>query len=150
MVGVLALLLACSEEDTVEYEQLNSSEDALDIQVGLLEEAEAQTVELNSNTGAFVIGTATVEPGGGPVGTLHTITIVITDEDVANRIERVSILADSQGRPNEEFDLVADSADESFFLKEILSVGDSDEQRTDIFYLRVWDSVEPATSDTGQ
>jgi len=30
-------------------------------------------------------------------------------------------------------------------------VGDDDEQRTDLFYLRVWDLLdEPATSDTGQ
>lgn len=153
MLSLTALILACGEEDTVEYEQLNSADDVLEIQVGLAEESAALTVDLNSNTGTFVVGTATIEPGGGPVGTVHTLTVVLTQSDLIDRVDRVSVFTDSQGRPNEEFDLVTDSADEAFFQKELVSVGGDDEQRTDLLFLRVWDIVGdddgPATTDTG-
>jgi hypothetical protein len=151
---VLLTLLGCAEEDVVEYEQLNSSEDALEIQVGLQEESAALTLDLNSNTGAFVVGTATIEPGGGPVGTLHTLTVLITDEDLANKVDLVSVITSAQGRSDEEFDLVADSADETFFRTELVSVGGDEEQRTDLLYVRVLDVVGDndgtSTTDTGQ
>lgn len=151
---VLGLLLGCAEEDPVEYEQLNSVEDVLEIQVGLLDVTEPLTVDLYSNTGSSVVGTATLDPGGGPVGTLHTLTVVISEPELIDKIDDVRVLADAQGRTNEEFFLTADSADESLYVTELVSVGSEDEQRTDLLYLQVLDLVGDAegtsSTDTGQ
>ena len=151
---VLGLLLGCTEEDSVDYEQLNSVEDDLEIQVGLLDVTEPLTVDLYSNTGSSVVGTATLDPGGGPVGTLHTLTVVINEPELIDKVDEVRVLAAAQGRTNEEFFLVGDSADETLYVTELVSVGTEDEQRTDLLYPQVLDLVGDAdgtsSTDTGQ
>jgi hypothetical protein len=149
---LLAVLLACSEGDEVTYTQFNSDTDQLTIQVGTEELLDPVTISLYSTTGTVEIGSATADPGGGPIGTRHTLTVEVFD-DWENDVSRVSVRTDSGDRGEDEYDLEGDSADEGLFQLELSSVGDEGETREDTFTIRVWEddtSSSDDTSDTGE
>lgn len=147
---VLPLLGAsdCKDEDEETYVQFNASDDTLTIQVGVQDVGAPVTIDLHSTTGSVLIGTATVDPSSGPVGTEHTITVEIFDA-YENMVDRVSVRADSGDRGEDEFDLVGDSADEGFYKLTLVSVGDEGETRDDTFTLRVWDVDGDEDGDPG-
>ncbi len=133
---LLAVLLACSEGDEVTYTQFNSDTDQLTIQVGTEELLDPVTISLYSTTGTVEIGSATADPGGGP---MH--------HDVGKGVEKPG------DRGEDEYDLEGDSADEGLFQLELSSVGDEGETREDTFTIRVWEddtSSSDDTSDTGE
>ena len=71
---LLALtVLACSQEEEITYNQFNWGEDKLTIYVGMQEKLPRAAIELHSTTGLRIVGSAEVDPGGGPINTLHTI-----------------------------------------------------------------------------
>lgn len=137
--ALLALsLLACNNKDEeVVYEQWNATDDTLDVAVGAAL-GDPVSIDLHSSTGAVVVGTATVDPGSGPVGTEHTLTVIVADE-YANIVDRASVRTASGDRGEDEYDLVADSAAEGYFVLELVSVGEEGEQRTDTLTFRLWD-----------
>lgn len=153
MLMVLAGLLACSQEEAVTFTQYNADTDLLTIQVGTEDILDATGISLYSTTGTVEIGTATADPGGGPIGTEHTLIVEIFD-DYENAVSRVSVRTDSGERGEDEYDLDADSADEGFYQIVLVSVGEEGESREDTFTIRVWEddsssSTEDTSSDTG-
>ncbi|MDG1478308.1 MAG: hypothetical protein P8R54_01895 [Myxococcota bacterium] len=145
---LIAVLLACTEGEENAYTRFNSESDQLTIQVGTEELLEAVSVSLYSTTGTVEIGSASVDPGGGPIGTIHTLTVEVFD-DWENEVSRVSVRTDSGDRGEDEYDLEADSADEGLYLRELSSVGDEGESREDTFSIYVWED-DSTTSDTGE
>lgn len=136
--ALLVLLFACNNKDEeVVYDQWNATDDSVDVAVGAAV-GDALTVDLHSSTGAVVVGSATVDPGSGPVGTEHTITVIVAD-DYANVVDRASVRTASPDRGEDEYDLEADSADEGIYVLTLVSVGDEGEQRTDTLTFRLWD-----------
>ena len=98
---LLAVLLACTEGDEVTYAQFNADTDLLTIQVGTDEVLDPATISLYSTTGTVEIGTASADPGGGPIGTEHTLTVEIFD-DWENDVSRVSVRTDSGDRGEDD------------------------------------------------
>lgn len=152
-VLLLVVLGACTEDDEVTYEQFNADDDEITIAVGG-ELLDAVTVELHSTTGEVVIGSASVDPGGGPIGTEHTILVQI-DDAYEDEVDRVSVRAKAEGRGDDEYDLQGDSADEGLYKRTLVSQGEEGETREDTFVIRVWDIVDDTdgqtdTSDTAE
>lgn len=142
-----AALVGCTTDEEVTYEQFNADTDTLDIEVGSADLLDAVSTDLHSTTGQVVIGTATVDPGGGPIGTEHAIVVEIADE-YENMVDRVSLRTDSGARGEDEYDLDPDSADEGYYKLSLQSVGEEGEVRTDTLTIRVWDVVDDSDGDT--
>lgn len=152
---IVAGPLSCGEDDEPTYVQFNADDDELTVEVGADEVGPAETIDLHSTTGEVVIGTASVDPDAGPIGTEHVIRVQI-DPAYENIVDKVTVRTDSDARGEDEYDLVADSADEGFYKLTIVSVGAEDEHRTDTLTIKVWDvedddDGEPGSSgdDTG-
>ena len=145
--GLASLSVSCTDDSGVTYEQFNASGEELTISVGG-ELGEIQQISLFSTTGTVEIGTASIDPDGGPVGTLHSVEVVILDS-WAHMVDGVDISLFSSERGEQDFSLVADSADEGLYRLELTSAGFEDEARTDILTLLVLDIVGDADeSDT--
>jgi hypothetical protein len=95
-----------------------------------------------------VIGSATVSPGGGPIGTTHDLVVVI-DDAYEDKVDRVSVRIDAGDRGEDEYDLDRDSADEGYYKLSMVSVGEEGEVREDRFTIKVWDEDGDADGDTG-
>lgn len=145
LLGVgTCLLVGCAKEVETSWSQYNSDDATVAIEVGLAEETEAVTVELVSNTGSVILGTGSVTPGGGPIGTVHTMTVEVSD-DYASDIGRVSVRLDAGDRGEDEYDLDADATGEGYWVIQLESVGDEGETRTDTVTFRLW--AEETTSE---
>ena len=145
---LLFALLACEQSEEVDYSQFNLTEDQIIVSIGGETTADADTI-LHSSTGIVEVGSATLSPGGGPIGTTHNLTVIVSDE-YEDLVSRVSVKIDSGDRGEEEFELVSDSADEGLHMLDIVSVGDEGELRDDILYIRLWhNDPNPTTADTG-
>lgn len=143
------LLSGCGDEDTDSNIRLNSADDVVQVEVGVAEVLEARSIELHSNTGAVVVGSATITPGGGPSGTLHQLTVQLT-EDFYDEVDRVSVRTDSGARGEDEYELVADLALEGFYSRELQSVADEGEVRTDTLELLLWQDQEARETQDSQ
>lgn len=132
------LVLACKKDEEVTYSQFNGPDDTLTIEVGVAEELAPVSIELTSSTQEVMVGTATVDPGGGPLGTEHAIVIVI-DDAYEQIVDRVSVRLQSDGRGEDEFELDQDSADEGVWKVSLVSAGSEGEVRTDSLTVRCWD-----------
>jgi hypothetical protein len=151
LAALLVLAAGCSEDVVVQSAQLNSSGEALTIQVGAAELLPEETIDLSSTTGSVVVGSATIDPSGGPVGTEHQLTVIISD-DYEDEVVRVTVLTDSGDRGEDEYVLDGDSADEGYWKISLVSAGEPDEVREDTFTVRLWeeDGTVVASEDTGQ
>jgi len=92
---------------------------------------------LASSLRANDVGTATVDPTFGPVGTRHTVRVEVLDE-FQDIVQRVTVYTSGQ-RDDEEIELRQDSADPGSWAIELESQGTSDETRTDRFELRLYE-----------
>jgi len=137
---VLGALLACEEDAEPTYEQYNADDESVAIEVGADEELADVATSLHSSTGEVEIGAATVGPGGGPIGTLHTVIVEVFDE-YASDIARASVRTASGDRGEDEYDLDADSTGEGIWKIEIQSVGEEGEVREDTLTFRLWKEV---------
>lgn len=120
-------------------------------------------IELLSSLGRTVIGVGAVDPGSGPVGTSHLVTVDVLDAFEA-LVGRATVVVDSEAvsdldgdgdtdsRENGEYEMRRDSADPGAFAITMQSLGADDETREDRFTLHLWEpeqlSVEP-TEDGG-
>ncbi len=145
---VLIALVGCTSDSEVSWTQYNASDNALTIAVGEAEPTDPVSVVLTSNTGAVELGTGTSDPGGGPVGTLHTITVQVADE-YASDIGRASVRLDAGDRGVDEFDMEADATGEGYWVVELTSVGSADEVRADTLTFRLWTENTSTTDDSG-
>jgi hypothetical protein len=72
MLWLVLSLVACDEESETSWTQYNADGDQVEIEVGVPElQPEVSTI-LHSSTGQVEIGVASVDPGGGPVGSLRS------------------------------------------------------------------------------
>ena len=143
------LFLGCEEEE-ISYNQFNGTSDTIDVSVGADEELPPTEIDLLSSTGQVVVGTATLNPGGGPIGTRHMLMVNVDDQWEA-RVSRVVVSADAGERGVEEFTLQQDSADAGYHQIEIVSVGEEGEVRTDTLTIHLYseEGKEWETVDTG-
>jgi hypothetical protein len=140
---------ACNQDAEVLWDQFNATDDSVQIEVGIDEVLDPVEIVLHSSTGEVEVGLATVDPGGGPVGTLHEVVVVVAD-DYADIVDRASIRTDSGDRGEDEYDLDQDSAEEGVYKLTIESDGAAGEVRTDTLTFRLWDEivVEETTDDS--
>lgn len=143
------LLLGCEEEE-VEYSQFNGTSDIIEVSVGVDEEQPSTEIDLLSSTGQVIVGTATITPGGGPIGTRHMLVVNVDDQWEA-RVSRAIVTTDSGDRGTEEFRLERDSADAGYHQIDIVSVGEEGETRTDILTIKLYTEEDKnfETVDTG-
>jgi hypothetical protein len=141
ILAAILSFIACEQDEEVTYSQFNGQDDSIGISVGAAELLPSATIDLKSTTGLIVVGSASVDYSGGPVNTTHTFTINVLNA-YEDQVSRVSIEADAGDRGQEEYDMVADSADEGLFQLQLVSVGTEDEQREDLFTIRLWEEGE--------
>ncbi len=139
-------LMGCNRDEEVTYTQYNHEEDSLAVEVGVAELLASVDIDLHSSSGEVVIGSASVDPGGGPIGTEHEVVVIISD-DYQDDVDRVSARLSSPNRSEDEFELDQDSADEGYYKTILQSVGDDGEVRTDTVTVRVWEAI-PDEDDT--
>ncbi len=135
----------CSGDEEVVYDQLNNTGDTVPVEVGVPDERDASVAELLSNTGSEIVGSVTVSPGGGPVGTIHAVRVEVGDV-LVDRVDLVRVNATADGRDDRLLDLVQDSANEGLWFIELQSFGAEDEARTDQFEVQL---LEDPTSSQG-
>jgi hypothetical protein len=149
ILGWGLLLLGCEEEE-IEYNLFNGTSDIIEVSVGGSDELPATEIDLLSSTGQVIVGSAILTPGGGPVGTRHSLVIEVGDLWEA-RVTRVVVIADAGERGIEEFTLERDSADAGYHQIDIVSVGEEGESRTDSLTIRLyqedksWESIDTGT-----
>jgi hypothetical protein len=135
--------MSCEDDGGGTYVQFNHTDDSLEIVIGdelTEDQTAAKTIDLTSSTGDNVIGQATVDPGGGPCGTEHTIIVVVSDE-YEDQVDRVTVVTDSAERGTDEYDLDQDSADEGYYKLSLQSTGEPGEDRKDTLTFKVYELV---------
>ena len=98
---------------------------------------EPLSIDLNSTTGAEVVGSATATPGSGPVGTEHALRVEVL-EAWEDQVTRVAVSADSGSRGTELFELRQDSADYGLWVLDLRSSGEEGEARQDIWTIQLF------------
>ncbi|MFT4627235.1 MAG: hypothetical protein ACI8PZ_005916 [Myxococcota bacterium] len=151
------IVLACTSlsgcnKDEIIWDRVNGTDDTLMVIVtpeGVLGDAIAidLTPVLNrSNT----LGTATVDPGSGPVGTEHELTVELS-EDVEELVQRVTVKVSAQGRGSEEWELRRDPAFIGTWGISVESLGAPDEgRREDSFNVRLWTPLDDPGESTSE
>lgn len=139
------LLLGADCSSTEEVRERFNQDDSFEVSIGQ-EVLPALEAPLSSTTGSIEVGMASLDPGGGPAGTLHTLEVWI-DAEYAGEVDAASVVIDSGDRGERTLELVPDSADERLYWIELQSVGDLDETRTDVFNVQIWSVEEPVVTD---
>lgn len=151
---VFAALVGCKKDEVV-LVPFNAEDDSVDVYVGVdsveddpdCDEGQSCT-ELHSLVEGAVIGTVTVEPAAGPVGTTHRLLAVVGDE-WEDRIDRVSVLVESD-RGEGEFDLERDRANPGAWGLSLESMGTAKEERVDTWTVLLWEGVSADEATTEQ
>ena len=140
---MLLLLLGCNNDDEINWVQYNAADNAVTVEVGAAELLDPVEGSLTSSTGQVEIGLGRVEPGGGPIGTEHSVVVEIFD-DFDQDVGRVTVQMSSGERGKDEVELSPDSTGEGIWLVEVVSVGDEGETRSDPFTFWFWTEGEVA------
>ncbi len=135
------VLVACDDTATTSWEQYNADGDSVTVAVGVAELSAAVSTTLHSSTGEVEIGTGSVDPGGGPVGTTHTVLVSVLDA-YSPDVGRVSVRTSSTDYGEDEYDLAADSTGTGIFKLELVTHGDASKAREDTLTFRLWTAVE--------
>lgn len=130
-------VVACAGDDEVTWTQYNAGDETVTVGVGAEEVAAPVSVPLNSNTGEVSVGTGTVDPGSGPIGTVHNVIVTVL-EAYKDDVDRASVRIDSGDRGVDEYNLTADSTGEGIWVYSLESVGEAGETREDAFTFRLW------------
>lgn len=145
-----ALLVSsgCEEDQEPVWEQFNATDDQVSVEVGVEETLDAVTTFLHSSSGQVEVGEASVEPGGGPIGTEHLFVVQVYDDWEA-QVERATVRVDSGERGVDEYEMTPDSADEGLYTTTLVSVGTEGETRTDTVTFRLWYDVSDEEEASG-
>lgn len=138
----------CSRGDDLAWQQFNGDRD--DVTVDVTAETalgERVVAELMSTTGETVIGTVTIDPGSGPVGTEHRVVVDI-GRSWEDRVGRVEIEAITEDRGTRLIPMVQDSASAGVWVLDIRSYGVNGESRTDTFRVLLYELVEVIDAET--
>ncbi len=156
VLATLSALAGCNKDDTV-LVPFNAEDDFVEVHVGVdtVDDDPAcdpglACTELHSLVEGAVIGSVTVDPAAGMVGTIHQLLAVVGDE-WEDRIDRVSVQVDSN-RGVGEFELERDRANPGAWGLELESLGSNSEVRVDTWTVLLWEGVpkdEATTSDEG-
>ncbi len=138
---MLFLLLACGDDEEINWVQYNAADDLVEVEVGASDVLDPVSAPLHSSTGEVEIGSGTVDPGGGPIGTEHRVVVELFD-DYDQDIGRVTVRTTSGDRGEDEYELTPDSTGKGIWLVEVVSVGEEGEIRTDTLRFRVWTEGE--------
>lgn len=150
LFGICLLTLGCGEEEDDGLSLFNAPDDIFEVYVGTAEMGVDLTIDIHSSTGQVIVGTATISPDAGPIGTEHELVVIVEDTWEA-QVERVRLTVDSGDRGIESFWMTRDSADPGYHTISIISVGDEDESRTDLFTIELMaNDTVTSTSDTGE
>ena len=154
LFGSTALLGACDSGE-ITWVQFNADDQVLEVEVLPVGEPAGEPVSLAllSNLGRTEVGVAAVDPGSGPVGTEHLVTVDVYDAfeiDVLRvtvfiTAEPVSDLdgdGDNDSRSEDEYELQQDSADIGAWAMSFKSLGEDNERRTDSFTFFLWQPEE--------
>ena len=141
-----ALALGCTSDDEEEFIQLNGTGEYLVIDVGAEQVEAERSIDLLDAATDTLLGTATVDPGAGPVGTEHNIVVFIED-DYRNLVDRVTVRSFSGARGIDEYALDIQDAGEEVYETTLISVGDEGETRADLLTIRAWDEIEDEEED---
>lgn len=150
-LGILTAF-AC-KKDEVAWDAFNGEDDIATLQVTASgDPGEAVTIDLHSTTGAALIGDVRIDPGSGPVGTDHLVSLALFPEH-EDRVTRVDVEI-TPLPPSERFPITLsmeqDSAEKWQWILPITSYGVEGEVRTDELRFVLYELVEiPATSDKG-
>jgi len=147
MFGWIFLSLCGCEETTEDPNQFNAQDESLEIIVGISDFQEDAFRTLYSTTGLVEIATASITPGGGPVGTIHQIQVQVF-EDYMEDVKEIRIDINSGERGTQQYTLIPDSAQPSLFVLDLESMGGDEEERTDSFLFSLWDHPEQETEET--
>ncbi len=149
VVPLLGLVPTDCGDDEVGYERFNQTSDALVVEVAAGAVADDASIELFSSTGTVLVGSFVVSPGGGPVGTEHTLTVSLV-EDYVDQVDRVVVTTDSGDRGIEKFEFDQDSANRGLWVTSVVSSGVEGEVRSDTMSVGLFTEV-PAdeVTDTG-
>lgn len=152
MIRFVVPLLSISAFDCagggMDLVRFNNESDEIRVEVTTSSDTgDSVTADLMSTTGAIVVGVVTVEPGSGPVGTLHTVTIDIDDE-YEDIVVRASLSIDAGVRGLDDFLLTRDSADDGLWRLELESSGVEGEERTDVFAVELFEVDDGTSVDT--
>ncbi len=154
LLGSAALVGACDSGE-ITWVQFNAADQVLEVGVLPVGEpmGEAVSLDLLSNLGRTEVGVAAVDPGSGPVGTEHLVTVDVYDAFEADVLrvtvfitaEPVSDLdgdGDNDSRNEDEYELTQDSADLGAWAMGFTSLGEDNERRTDSFTFFLWQPEE--------
>lgn len=150
-IGLLAVA-ACNKGEEVVPVQFNGDDDILVVCVGTGDCEPVGEIDLRSTNESTLIGTASVDPASGPVGTLHTVSVDV-DDTWQDQVIKVTAEFISE-RGDQDWLLQQDSADHGNWEIEVQSLGDPDESREDQIILRLFEDVstttttEPTTTET--
>jgi hypothetical protein len=163
VVVAFAVFVAGCNGDEITWVQFNAAEQFLEVEVLPVGETTGEPVSLPllSNLGRTEVGIASVDPGSGPVGTEHLVTVDVYDAFEA-KVLRVSVIfaaepvsdldgdGNNDSRSENEDDLYQDFADLGAWARTFKSLGADDEQRTDVVTFFLWQPEEletqPATA----
>ncbi len=141
MLLLVLSFVACDEATTTSWEQYNADGDSVTVAVGAVDLLAGVNASLHSSTGEVEVGTASVDPGGGPIGTAHTVLVTL-GADYAPAVDRVSVRTNSPDLGEDEYDLDADSTGTGIFKLELVTNGAEGEEREDTLTFRLWTAVE--------
>lgn len=148
LVGAaLCTLLACAAGATT-YDRFNSDDSVVVHVTASTGLGAPVSLDLVSTTGAVTVGTATVDPGSGPVGTDHTVTVDVLPA-YAEEVTKVTIQTDAGARGVEDHDMVQDSAEHGRWWRVVTSMGDPGEERDDTFTFELFSTASGTDTDTG-
>lgn len=148
VVPLLSLGVFDCAENGVDLVRFNNVGDEVEVQVTTSSDlGDPVTVDLHSTTGAVVVGEVTVDPGSGPVGTLHVVTIDMDDE-YEDIVVRAALSIDAGVRGLDDFILTRDSADSGLWRLELESSGVEGEARTDVFTVELYEADDGTSVDT--
>ena len=139
----------------MEWTQFNSDDDFLEVLVTSSDEIVEQDgcdpdvscIDLHSRIEEATIGTATVDPASGPVGTRHKVLAVVGD-DWEEQVGLVSVVVDGD-RGEQSYDLEQDRANPGAWgitLESVGAEGKAGEERIDIFTILLWEGDVGADS----
>jgi hypothetical protein len=164
-LGALLALAAASgcTDDEIVWVPFNAEDQTLEIEV-LPEGSEIGDpvgLDLMSNLGLTNVGVAGIDPGSGPVGTEHLVTVEVFDE-FETFVGRVTLGVNPEAtkdldgdgeiesRGSEEYEMLQDSADPGSWALTVQSLGADDERRQDTFTIVLWQPEELLAETTAQ
>jgi hypothetical protein len=143
-----AAVAGCQQQEEDVWVQFNGADDVAEI--GVTADAtlgEPLAVDLTSSTGTVLVGDVWIDPGAGPVGTEHEITLSIAEEfEERVTVARIEVRSE---RGEHTYDMVQDSAEGWRWVLSLTSLGVDGEERTDTLQFRLFEVIPAEEAASG-